>query len=94
MRKSLTAGVLSLSLLTGYAAADVFDLVPGVLTRDKPTPPPAATTPAGPVPTLIPLPGEVAGDPLPVAVGTDAKALGQIQVQRSVLVLAPSRVLR
>ena len=72
MRKSLTAGVLSLSLLTGYAAADVFDLVPGVLTRDKPTPPPAATTPSGPAPTLIPLPGPASGDPLPIAVGAHA----------------------
>lgn len=83
MRKSLTAGVLSLSLLTGYAAADVFDLVPGVLTRDKPTPPPAATTPSGPAPTLIPLPGQASGDPLPIAVGADAAEPTTAGLERS-----------
>lgn len=56
LRRALTAGVLSLSLLGAYAAADVFDLVPGVLTRDHPTPLPAAPSASGPAPTLVPLP--------------------------------------
>lgn len=77
MRRSLTAGVLSLSLLVGYAVADVYDLVPGVLTRDRPTPAVPATTPTAPgatqtPATLAPLPTPTAGTGLLAALPDSA----------------------
>lgn len=67
VRRSLVAGAAVLLLAGGgYAAADVYDLVPGVLTRDLPPPLSSEPTP-GVTPTLLPLPTAAAGsavDPL------------------------------
>jgi D-alanyl-D-alanine carboxypeptidase/D-alanyl-D-alanine-endopeptidase (penicillin-binding protein 4) len=56
VRRILAALVAVAVLGTGYAALDVFDLVPGVLTRDQPpvAPAPAATGTA--TPTTVPVP--------------------------------------
>ncbi len=96
MRKLLAASLLSLSLLGTYAAADVLDIAPGILTRQQPTPLPATATPSGPSPTLAPLPtpaGEGAvlaalpGDaPVPTAAGLRT-ALGPALAQAA---LGPS----
>ncbi|MFN8097688.1 MAG: D-alanyl-D-alanine carboxypeptidase [Dermatophilaceae bacterium] len=75
--------MLSLSLLGAYAAADVYDLVPGVLTRDRPTPPPPAATPSGPAPTLVPLPTLADAKALLAGLPTDAPLPTKAGLERS-----------
>jgi D-alanyl-D-alanine carboxypeptidase/D-alanyl-D-alanine-endopeptidase (penicillin-binding protein 4) len=50
-----TAGALLLSA-GGYVAADAYDLVPGVLTLDRPVPVPTPTVSGTPAPVLLPSP--------------------------------------
>lgn len=60
MRRTAAAlGVLILAV-GGYATADVYDVVPGVLTLERPADPPESAEPASPSPTGVPrLAGEV-----------------------------------
>lgn len=63
MRRPVIASLACLALLTGYGAADVLDVVPGVLTRTTSTPLPEPTGSAtGPAPTWTPLPAAGGGD--------------------------------
>lgn len=55
MRKPAVFGLAAVLALGGYATADVFDIAPGILTRERPTPLPSPSTP-GPTPALTPLP--------------------------------------
>lgn len=72
MRRALLALTAVLALLLGYAAADVLDLVPGVLTR---APEPSATTAtASPTPTPSGSDGVVLPAAEPPLAGLDAAA--------------------
>ncbi len=63
MRRLVTSSAVVALAVLGYAAADVVDLAPGILTRERPTPLPAPTA-AGPAPIPVPLPST--GPPAPV----------------------------
>lgn len=69
MRRLLAAVLTAVLLIGGYAALDAYDLVPGILTRDRAPAPSAAPVPAetvaGPVVT-VPTPAATAA-PLPAA---------------------------
>ena len=52
MRRVLVGAASALALVVGYGALDVYDVAPGILTRDRPTPPPATPTTAGPTATV------------------------------------------
>lgn len=60
MRRSLAGSLAVLALALGYGALDVFDVAPGILTRDRPVPPASSqrptpsstTTPTVMVPTV------------------------------------------
>lgn len=75
MRRVLAVVVMFLVLLAGYVTLDIFDVVPGVLTRSAPPAPPATATtrvtaaPTVPIPTIDagaePLPAVSAGAPIP-----------------------------
>ena len=69
MRRLLAAVLAAVLLIGGYAALDAYDLVPGILTRDRAPAPSAAPVPAetvaGPVVT-VPTPAATAA-PLPAA---------------------------
>lgn len=76
MRRVLAAVLVFVALLAGYVTLDIFDIVPGILTRSAPPPPqPKPTTsstvaPAVSIPTVDagaePLPAASAGAPIPV----------------------------
>lgn len=71
MRKPVGIALAALLLLGGYATADVYDRVPGILTLDRPTPLPTARA-SGPAPTLVPLPSPAASPT--VLAGLDSSA--------------------
>jgi len=54
--KRLAMTLASLALVGGYAAADIYDVAPGILTRTTVTPLPAPPASGGPSPTFVPLP--------------------------------------
>lgn len=73
MRRVFVAVSVLLVAVLGYATADVFDLVPGLLTRATPagtTQPTVPATPGGP-PVVLPTPS---GSALPLALPTGAAA--------------------
>ncbi|NNM47691.1 D-alanyl-D-alanine carboxypeptidase/D-alanyl-D-alanine endopeptidase [Knoellia koreensis] len=77
MRRILAGTGVAVLLVAGYGAFDVYDVVPGILTRDVPAPAPTvtpsagATTPAVVLPTVdeaaVPLEAASAGAPIPAA---------------------------
>ena len=73
MRRVLLASATVLVLLTGYAVADVVDVAPGVLTRDRPAAAPAPTSSGSQAPVLVPSPA-ASVDPVLTATGADAPA--------------------
>jgi D-alanyl-D-alanine carboxypeptidase/D-alanyl-D-alanine-endopeptidase (penicillin-binding protein 4) len=66
----VTTGVLLAG--AGYVAADVYDLAPGILTLDRPTPLPTPTVSGTPAPVLLPTPAPTGADPLLTGAGADA----------------------
>ena len=82
MRRVLVATGTVVVLLAGYGALDVYDVAPGILTRDvpSPTPTPTATasspTTSAPLPTVdpaaVPLQPASAGAPIPAPTGVAA----------------------
>jgi D-alanyl-D-alanine carboxypeptidase/D-alanyl-D-alanine-endopeptidase (penicillin-binding protein 4) len=71
VRRVILASVAALLVVTGYAVADVLDVAPGVLTRDRAVPVPTPTVSGSPVPVLLPSPaGSV--DPVLTDTGADA----------------------
>ena len=81
MRRVMVAGAAALSLLavSGYATADVLDVVPGILTLDRPVSVPTPTVSGTPAPVLLPTaapPGgllapDAADAPVPTAAGLE-----------------------
>ena len=69
----MLASLAVLLAATGYAAADVMDVAPGILTLDRPVAIPAPTVSGTPVPVLLPSPAPAASDdPLLTAASTAA----------------------
>jgi len=52
VRRVLVGAAGALALALGYGALDVYDVAPGILTRDRPAPPASAPTASGPTPTV------------------------------------------
>jgi D-alanyl-D-alanine carboxypeptidase/D-alanyl-D-alanine-endopeptidase (penicillin-binding protein 4) len=83
VRRFLAAVVAVVVLLAGYLTLDIFDIVPGFLTRSAPTPvvttpaPKASASPSVAVPTVDagaqPLEPASAGAPIPVASAVQAR---------------------
>ena len=88
MRRILAALLAVVVLVVAYAALDVFDIVPGILTRDQPTavPPQASSTGTGTA-TTVPIPTvDAAAQPL-----EPASASARIPVPAALAaVLAPT----
>lgn len=72
MLASVVASAAALAV-TGYAAADVLDVAPGILTRDGPVAVPTPTVSGTPAPVLLPAPAATI-DPLLTDTGADAPA--------------------
>ncbi|QIM22827.1 hypothetical protein G7075_19605 [Phycicoccus sp. HDW14] len=78
MRRVMVASAVAAALVAvaGYATADVLDVAPGILTRDRPGPLPAAGsvgsggTGEGALPAVLPTPAAPAA--APAADGSDA----------------------
>jgi len=69
----MLASLAVLVATTGYVAADVMDVAPGILTLDRPVAIPAPTVSGTPVPVLLPSPAPAASDdPLLTAASTAA----------------------
>lgn len=83
MRRAITAGLLGVALLGGYAAADVLDLAPGILTRQQPTPLPEPVAPSGPPPTLAPLPAAAGEGAVLATLPSDAPTPTRAGLQRA-----------
>ncbi|HQA15205.1 MAG TPA: D-alanyl-D-alanine carboxypeptidase, partial [Ornithinibacter sp.] len=86
MRRVMLASLAVLVATTGYVAADVMDVAPGILTLDRPVAIPTPTVSGTPAPVLLPSPAPAASDdslltsastaaPVPTAEGL-AAALG------------------
>ena len=73
MLASVVASAVALVAVTGYAAADVLDVAPGILTRDRPVAVPTPTVSGTPAPVLLPEPAATV-DPLLTDTGADAPA--------------------
>ena len=76
MRRVMVASVVALVAVTGYAAADVFDVVPGILTLDRPAGDPNAnptSTASGVASPAVPEPAATV-DPLLTDSGAGAPA--------------------
>src|SRR5918993_4167331 len=73
VRRVLLASAAVLLLLTGYAVADVVDLAPGVLTRDRPAAAPAPTVSSTRALALLPSPA-ASVDAVLTATGAEAPA--------------------
>ena len=56
MLASLVGSAVALVAVAGYAAADVFDVAPGILTLDRPVAVPTPTVSGTPAPVLLPEP--------------------------------------
>ena len=85
VRRVLLASATVLLLLTGYAVADVVDLAPGLLTRDRPAAAPAPTVSGTRAPALLPSPAASVDEvltatgaeaPLPTAAGLQSALVG------------------
>lgn len=76
MRRVMLAGSLAVVLVAagGYATADVLDVVPGILTRDRPAPLPTPSSTATVDPGPAVLPAAAAAPDLLTATGADAPA--------------------
>lgn len=80
VRKPIIGLVAAVLAVGGYATADVYDRVPGILTLDRPTPLPAPTTP-GPSPTPVPLPSPASALPLLAPMAADAPEPSQSKLK-------------
>src|SRR5512141_1869507 len=56
MLASLVGSAVAIVAVTGYAAADVLDVVPGILTLDRPVAVPTPTVSGTPAPVVLPTP--------------------------------------
>ncbi len=91
----MVAGAAAVAVVAagGYVTADVFDLVPGVLTRDRPVTATAPTDADGTrVPSLLPAPS--ATDDLLTATGSDAPVPTAAGLQRAVRAASGDPALR
>ena len=71
MLASVVGSAVALVAVTGYAAADVLDVAPGILTLDRPVAVPTPTVSGTPAPAVLPEPA-AAPDPLLTDTGADA----------------------
>jgi D-alanyl-D-alanine carboxypeptidase/D-alanyl-D-alanine-endopeptidase (penicillin-binding protein 4) len=71
MLASVVGSAVALVAVAGYAAADVFDVAPGVLTLDRPVAVPTPTVSGTPAPVLLPEP-PTSLSPLLADTGADA----------------------
>ena len=68
---TVVGSVVALVAVAGYAAADVLDLAPGILTLDRPVSAPTPTVSGSPAPVLLPEPAATV-DPMLEDTGADA----------------------
>ena len=73
MLASLVGSAVALVAVAGYAAADVLDVAPGILTLDRPVAAPTPTVSGTPAPVLLPEPAATV-DPLLTDTGAAAPA--------------------
>jgi serine-type D-Ala-D-Ala carboxypeptidase/endopeptidase (penicillin-binding protein 4) len=82
MLASVVGSAVALVAVAGYAAADVFDVAPGILTLDRPVRAPTPTVSGTPAPVLLPEPA-ASVDPMLTDTGADAPAPTRAGLQRA-----------
>jgi len=82
MLASVVGSAVALLAVAGYAAADVFDVAPGVLTLDRPVAVPTPTVSGTPAPVALPEPA-ASVDPMLSDTGVDAPVPTSTGLQRA-----------
>ena len=82
MLASVVGSAVALLAVAGYAAADVFDVAPGVLTLDRPVAVPTPTVSGTPAPVALPEPA-ASVDPILSDTGVDAPVPTSTGLQRA-----------
>jgi D-alanyl-D-alanine carboxypeptidase/D-alanyl-D-alanine-endopeptidase (penicillin-binding protein 4) len=82
VRRILAGVTAALALVVGYGALDVYDVAPGILTRDRVPPPAQPSTTTGPTPTVAIPTLDAVAQPLP-AVSADAPIPAPTAVARA-----------
>ena len=82
MLASVVGSAVALVAVAGYAAADVFDVAPGVLTLDRPVAVPTPTVSGTPAPVALPEPA-ASVDPMLSDTGANAPAPTSAGLQRA-----------
>ena len=82
MLASVVGSAVALVAVAGYAAADVFDVAPGILTLGRPVSAPTPTVSGTPAPVLLPEPA-ASVDPMLTDTGAGAPAPTRAGLQRA-----------